>query len=61
MINNIKNKIAEIYKYFIIDYKKLKNFFEKDFKKDSFKNAFIYCKHLIATNMNMFCPFFLTT
>ena len=51
MINKIKDKITEIYKNSIIDYKKLENFFEKDFKKDSFKNAFRYCKHLIATNM----------
>ena len=29
MINNIKDKIAEIYKYFIIDYKKLKKILKK--------------------------------
>ena len=50
--NKIKGKFAEIYNDFIVDYKKLKSFFEKDF---SFKNSFIYFKDLI--NENIFFEF----
>ena len=50
--NKIKDKFAEIYNAFIIDYKKLKSFFEKDF---SFKNSFSYFKELI--NENIFFEF----
>ena len=48
MLSNIKNKILEIYKKY---YKKLENFFEKDFEKGAFKNVFISCKDLMDNNM----------
>ena len=50
--NKIKRIFAEIYNDFIIGYKKLKSFFEKDF---SFKNSYIYFKDLI--NENIFFEF----
>ena len=48
----IKIFFCKFYNEFIVDYKKLKSFFEKDF---SFKNSFIYFKDLI--NENIFFEF----